>query len=354
MTRFDRRRAPRGARLVGSVATLAAVAAAVAGIGATQGSAAPYGHAAAAGGHVRAKLKHDVLEIRGSRESDSIVLRLAAGDPGTLQLDVGDDGSADFAFARAELKAIEVDARRGNDVVRIDDSGGTFTDAIATTIGGGADDDTLLGGDGAERFLGGDGADRIDGNRGVDTGVMGEGNDVFVWDPGDGSDIVEGDAGEDTMVFNGASGPEQFELSANGHRLKFFRTQGNITMDTFGVEQVFVPTLGGADLVTVNDLSATDVRGVGVDLAGALGGSTGDGGADRVVVNGTNGDDAITVSGDAGGVMVSGLASTVAVLHAEGASDSLEVNTLAGRDAVSAAHLAAGVIQLFVDGIAAR
>ena len=36
-----------------------------------------------------------------------------------------------------------------------------------------------------------------------------------------------------------------------------------------------------------------------VDLAGALGGATGDGQADHVVVNGTNGDDTINVNGDA-------------------------------------------------------
>ena len=70
-------------------------------------------------------------------------------------------------------------------------------------------------------------------------------------------------------------------------------------MDTAGVEQVDFNALGGADLVTVNDLTGTDVSSVNVDLAGTLGGATGDGQADRVVVNGTNGDDAINVNGDA-------------------------------------------------------
>ena len=106
---------------------------------------------------------------------------------------------------------------------------------------------------------------------------MGNGDDTFVWDPGDGSDIVEGQNGADTMLFNGAGGPEQVDLSANGNRLRFFRTQGTITMDTAGVERVDFNALGGADLVTVNDLSGTDVSKVNVDLAGALGGATGDG-----------------------------------------------------------------------------
>ena len=82
----------------------------------------------------------------------------------------------------------------------------------------------------------------------------------FVWDPGDGSDVVEGQDGNDTMVFNGADAAEQVDLSANGNRLKFFRTQGNITMDTASVETVDFNALGGTDTITVNDLTGTDVK----------------------------------------------------------------------------------------------
>jgi len=148
---------------------------------------------------------------------------------------------------------------------------------------------------------------------------------------------------------NGA--PKQVDLSANGNRLRFFRTQGAITMDTAGVELVDFNALGGADLATVNDLSGTDVTNVRVDLAGTLGGTTGDGQADRLIVNATEGEDAINVQGDAEVVKVSGLSATVAVLHAEAPNDRLEINTLAGRDAVDSSGLAAGAIQLLVDGI---
>ena len=66
----------------------------------------------------------------------------------------------------------------------------------------------------------------IDGNRGNDTAFMGSGHDVFTWDPGDGSDVIEGQSGYDTMDFNGASGNENFDASANGPRLRFFRDAG--------------------------------------------------------------------------------------------------------------------------------
>ncbi len=55
--------------------------------------------------------------------------------------------------------------------------------------------------------------------------LMGAGDDSFTWDPGDGSDKVEGEAGSDTMVFNGAAAAENFDFSANGNRLRFFRTR---------------------------------------------------------------------------------------------------------------------------------
>ena len=49
---------------------------------------------------------------------------------------------------------------------------------------------------------------------------------------------------------------------------------------------------------------------------------------------------------------LSGLAASVAILHPEGANDRLEINTLdGGRDAVDSSGLAAGAIQLLVDGI---
>ena len=101
---------------------------------------------------------------------------------------------------------------------------------------------------------------------------MGAGDDSFTWDPGDGSDKVEGEAGSDTMVFNGAGAAENFDFSANGNRLRFFRTQGTITMDTAGVERVDLRALGGIDNTVVNDLSATDVKNIVLDLANGRGG----------------------------------------------------------------------------------
>ena len=182
---------------------------------------------------------------------------------------------------------------------------------VGLTVDGGTGNDTITGSDGNDMLIGGDGNDLIIGGRGNDVAFMGAGNDTFVWNPGDGSDIVEGQGGHDTLQFNGSNASENIDLSANGSRLRLFRDVGNVTMDVNGVEQVNVAALGGADTLTVNDLTGTGVTNVNLDLAATPGSSTGDGQADTVIVNGTTGADRIAVAGSASGIAVSGLAATV-------------------------------------------
>src|SRR6266567_4360394 len=346
--RINESRSTRPLWLSASAVAVAAAVAGVAGIAAGPGSAAPARHATKASHAHKAdrfkhpKLRHGVLTIEGTEASDRLALRLQAGDAGVLQVDVGDDGSADFSFQRERVASIAVDAAEGDDNVRIDDSN-------PTTIDGGDGNDTLAGGKGAETLIGGDGNDTIDGNGGNDRALLGAGDDSFVWDPGDGSDTVEGQDGNDTLVFNGANVDERVGLSAKGNRLEFVRDPGRVTMDTAGVETVDFNALGGADTVAVGDLTGTDVNAVNTDLAGTLGGAAGDGQADSVTVDGTNGNDAINVSGDASGVTVAGLSARVAIQHQE-PNDELDVNGLAGNDAVDASGLAAGAIALSLDG----
>ena len=194
LTRVKESRAPSQMRLAASAVLVAAAIAT--GIVAGQANANPTGFAPP-------KLKHGDLRVTGTKAGERIALRLQAGEPGILQVDVTDDGSADFSFKRTDIERIAVHARPGDDVVRIDESNGVFTDTIPTTILGGHGNDNLVGGSGAETLSGGPGTDQIDGNRGNDVAFMGSGDDTFVWDPGDGSDVVEGEAGADTMLFNG-------------------------------------------------------------------------------------------------------------------------------------------------------
>ena len=296
---------------------------------------------------VRAKLTRDgTLQVNGGHRDNAVALRL--GDRTQIQVDVGDDGSADFTFARNEVRDINVSMGSGNDAVRIDDSNGAFTDTIPTTIAGGAGDDSLIGGAGAETFYGGAGNDTVDGGKGNDTAFLGDGNDVFSWDPGEGSDTIDGQGGSDRMLFNGGAGADTVTMSANFGRLEFFRNPGNVTMDTVNVETVDFNALGGPDSVTVNSLAGTGVTQTNLDLAGELGGSAADGAVDNVFVNGTKGDDTINVDGSRAGVDVTGLASAVSIKHAD-PTDSLSLDTVTGNDSVSVNGVA-GLLQLLVNG----
>jgi Ca2+-binding RTX toxin-like protein len=311
-------------------------------------TAASIAPAVAAAPALRADVTGGALRISGAQFAEKIALRLSALDRTQLQVDVGDDGAADFTFALATFGTIDVRAGNGDDTVRIDQLNGAFTTTKPTRINGENGDDTLIGGSGAEVFIGGNGDDFVDGNAGADAGFLGNGDDTFVWDPGDGSDIVEGGRGSDTLVFNGAAGNEIMAASASSGRVLFTRNLGTIGLDLDDVEVIDVRALGGTDTVTVNDVGETDLERVDVDLAAVLGGSTADEQADAVSVIGTIGDDTIKAEANGAAVEVSGLAAFVRITHAEVAYDTLVIDTLGGDDIVAVDPALDGLIQVSI------
>ena len=216
------------------------------------------------------------------------------------------------------------------------------------TLDGGAGNDTILGSQGADTILGGDGNDFVFGDNGNDLAQMGAGDDLFQWNPGDGNDTIDGQDGSDTLLFFGANIDERIDIVANaGHDL-FIRDVATVTMDLDNVEQIEFRALGGADNITVGDLSGTDVTRVDVDLRGPNGG--GDGAADTVTVTGTQGADVIGVAGNSGGISVFGLQAGVNIFFPEQANDRLVVNGQGGDDVINAASLEADGIQLTMNG----
>lgn len=226
---------------------------------------------------------------------------------------------------------------------------GNLAALIKMTADGGTGNDKLLGSNGADVIIGGDGNDFVDGQQGNDVALLGAGDDDFQWDPGDGSDTVEGQAGGDELQFNGANIAERMDVSANGGRVRFTRDIANIVMDLDDVETISTRALGGADRLTTNDLSGTDVTAVNWNLSGSITETTDDSAADNVVVNVTNGSDVASVSGSGTTAQVVGLPAHVGVTGV-GAGDRLTVNMLAGDDVVDASPLAADGILLTEDG----
>ncbi len=305
------------------------------------------GPAAAAGPGFTATVTDGTLRVAGGPSSDQIALRLSP-DRTQLQVDVGNNGSADRTFDLRTFGAIDVAAGNGNDTVKIDQVNGAFTTTKTTRIYGQNGDDTLIGGSGDEVLVGGRGDDVIDGNGGVDTAFLGRGDDTFVWDPGDGSDVVEGGTGFDKMVFNGNGGNEIMAATNDFGRVSFTRNLGGIVMDLNDVEAIDVNALGGTDSVTVFNVAGTDLRRVNIDLAGALGGSTSDGAADTVLVAGTKGDDSIAANASGSAVDVSGLTAFVRITHTDPDKDSLVIDPVIGNDHVTIDPAVQALIQASV------
>ena len=291
---------------------------------------------------VTAQFAAGVLTVTGDDQADTITIgRTAAGQ---ITVNAGAIGGRPVPLSG--IVRIDVLGRGGNDRLSVDQTNGPMP---GVHLLGGDGDDTLLGGDGRDVIRGEAGNDTVDGNRGDDRVFLGDGNDLFTWDPGEGSDRVDGDAGFDAMVFNGSGADEKFQLSAVGSRLRLTRDVGNIAMNVGSLERVTVAALGGADTITLNDLTATGVQELRADLEAVKGGGAADDKTDRVILNGTATADLVDILGSGPDQFVLGLPTFVTVARAASA-DELVVNTLGGNDRVSASGVAAGAFKFTADG----
>ncbi len=209
---------------------------------------------------------------------------------------------------------------------------------IALTMDGGVGADTLFGSAGNDTVIGGDGNDTVSG---------GAGNDVFIWNPGDDKDIIVGEAGFDTLRVNGASTSENTAISAVGGHALFFQIAANVVQDLDDVERIEFHAVDGIDIITVNDLSGTDVKQVAIDFAA---GGVDAGFADTVITNGSAGNDAIKVALVGGAISITGLSAQVTAAG-DGHFIRLEIDALGGNDSVNGSALKLNSVQqLVVDG----
>jgi Ca2+-binding RTX toxin-like protein len=278
--------------------------------------------------------------------SDPIEARSAARLSATTSLDrrfsaVHVDalwGLVSLTNTEATRDTLNIVAMAGDDVV---DALSLKAGVIGFAASGGLGNDVLIGSDGDDLFNGGDGNDLT---------RMGKGNDTFVWNPGDDNDTVEGQQGLDRLLFNGSNAAESFSILANGERVHFRRDIANVTMDMDGVEWLDLATFGGADSVTIGDLSGTSFQSININFAASTGGSTADQQADRITLEGTQGDDAIFIAGAGGETTAFMPWGGVSVLAAEPDLDRMVVLSLGGDDLIDASGVATGQIGLTLDG----
>jgi hypothetical protein len=265
-----------------------------------------------------------------------------------------------------------VNAGSGNDTVQGAASvtgvlalfGGDGNDSILggnanDTIYGGFGNDTMIGAVGNDTLFGEDGndlfgdpstaANGVADDPGADFYNGGDGIDQFVWETGDGNDIIQGGVdGADILRFLGADATaDAFTVTQAGAA----PTHLNVvlaaeTVDTHGVEQVILTGRTGADTVTVNDLTPTELEHLVLDLTA--------GDADAVTVNGRAADDNILITTSAAGtVNLLGLPGyDIRLLNVAGGAgaDTLTVNGNDGNDVIKSVDGVEAQVNIVLNG----
>ncbi len=200
---------------------------------------------------------------------------------------------APFAIDIGTSENLVVNANGGDDSFS---ATGNLAALIKITVDGGAGNDTLLGSNGADVLLGGDGNDFVDGNQGNDLALLGAGDDTFQWDPGDGSDTVEGQDGSDAMLFNGSNAGELFDVFRQ-RRAGALHPQRRQHRDGSQRRRGHRPEHPRRRGHHHRQRLVGHRRRRGQRRSRRIGGG-GDGQPDNVIVNATNGDDVLVVTGD--------------------------------------------------------
>ncbi|MBT9312433.1 calcium-binding protein [Leptothoe kymatousa] len=273
---------------------------------------------------------YDTTQVNGADgPGDEFDLKAENGQALFNRLNLGP-----FTLTNESIEQFEINGQGGDDVLTVGDlagsdvkkvvfSGGAGNDVLdaresSTTIEalGGDGHDLLQGGAAEDTFFAGAGDDIVVGQRGNDTADLGYGDDRFIWNNGDGSDFINGGDGFDVTQVNGADGPgDEFDLSQTGGQAIFNRLNlGLFTLTNESIEQFEINGQGGADSLTINDLTGSAVQSVifsggdGNDFLNGSGTSTpitADGGdGDDILIGGAGND--ILIGGDGADLLIGG------------------------------------------------
>jgi Ca2+-binding RTX toxin-like protein len=304
----------------------------------------------------------DVVNLLGSAGADTVTSAANA-------VTVNTTGSLAIITLGAGIDAVTISTFDNNDNINL--SGITVTSTVFggdgnDTIVGSPQVDSIYGGDGNDILVGGAANDFLYGEEGNDIfgnltltpdGVAddaggdqafgGEGFDNFVWEPGDGADSNNGggDAG-DIFRFFGNAAANVFALRQGGTPTHFNALIGALVIDNHGIEDVIVDGQGGADTFVVEDLYATEVVSINLNLGAADAAAI-----DPVTISGRNVADILSVtSSGAGALNVQGLRYNVNLTNAE-ATDTLTLNGNDGDDQITVAPGAEAVLTTTLNGI---
>jgi len=263
----------------------------------------------------------DFVFLAGSVANNAITTKITAGVVSVSGLPTL------LTIARADGDRVAIDSGAGDDSINVS--------AVPTKIIGQFD------------LFGGTGNDTVRGSVAADNLAGGDNNDLLLWNHGDGSDFIIGGADFDTLRLTGAAVGEQILLGSIGGQTQLIHGPDGATLTLQTMERIQLATLGGADLVFVQNLATTGIAEVAIDLAATVGGKTADTKSDAVAFSGTTGGDNIFLQMVGSKVTVNGLAVAASVDHV-GKTDIITLIGGDGHDSISAGAIAAGkaVVQI--------
>jgi Ca2+-binding RTX toxin-like protein len=263
----------------------------------------------------------DFVFLAGSVANNAITTKITAGVVSISGLPTL------LTIARADGDRVAIDSGAGDDSINVS--------AVPTKIIGQFD------------LFGGTGNDTVRGSVAADNLAGGDNNDLLLWNHGDGSDIITGGAGFDTLRLTGAAVDESILLGSIAGQTRLIHGPDAASLLLQTMERVEIATLGGADIVFVQNLEGLGIAAVAVDLAATAGGKTADTKSDAVAFSGTTGGDNIFLQMAGSKIAVNGLAAAASVDHV-GKTDIITVIGGDGHDSISAGAIGAGkaVVQI--------
>lgn len=290
---------------------------------------------------VTASFSAGVLTVQGDALGNTIAISRNAG--GTLLVNNGAVAITGGNATTANTTKIQVYGKDGNDSITLNEANGALPAAVLyggngndqLTGGSSADrlygevgNDVLRGMGGVDQLFGGGNNDTLTGGAGNDH-VDGQwGNDRLIWNHGDGTDVNEGGDGVDTVEVNGSNLTETFSIAPHNGRARFERVNPTpFSIDIGASENLVLNASGGWDIVNANRGLASLIQ------------LTVDGGAGNDTINGGDGNDTLlggegndTIDGNGGNDAVDAGAGDDAVQWDPGdGSDTVEAGSGADR-----------------------
>ena len=212
----------------------------------------------------------DSVDVNGT-DGDDTITALASGRLSITGL------PALVTIANADsTDDLNIDSADGNDVMN---ASKLAAGVVRLSMNGGAGNDRITGSAGNDHLGSDSGDDTIIGGGGDDKVDLGTGNDLAVWSAGDGYDQVDGYDGIDTVRLTTSKSKDAIGLAFSGGGIAFTR-DGLQQVFAEDVERFQIRALAGADTITINDLSGSDVQRIAIDLAATAGGTLADSSAD--------------------------------------------------------------------------